>query len=147
MFKLLKWRDHMLQICLQGLMSYQEDMAWPKGVGLGAITIDGEMVTPYNGKIGVTMPCGSPKGGRPLGLILSRTRKKASLAQPDLLISDTQIRLMKFELWLSLGDASMLNPIHIEISTSITLVYMRTWDNESTIESPFVDGYQLGWLA
>ena len=125
----------------------QKDMARPKGVGLDAITMDGDMVTPYSGKIGVTRPCGSPKGGRPLGSILSRTRKKASLAQPDPLISDTQIRLMKSELWLSLGDASMSNPIHIEISTSITLVYMRTWDNESTIEPPFVDGYQLSWLA
>ena len=76
----------------------QKDMARPKGVGLDAITIDGEMVMPYSGKIGVTRPCGSPKGGRPLSWIFSRTRKKVSLAQPDPLISDTQIRLMKSEL-------------------------------------------------
>ena len=69
-----------------------------KEVDLGAITVDGEMVTPYSGKIGVTRSCGSPKGRRPLGPILCRTRKKASLAQPDLLINDTQICLMKFEL-------------------------------------------------
>ena len=88
----------MLQICLQGLMSYQEDMARPKEVGLGAITMDGDMVTPYSGKIGVTKPCDSIKRERPLGSIFSRTRKKASLAQPDPLISDTQICLMKSEL-------------------------------------------------
>lgn len=76
----------------------QKDMARPKSVGLDAITMDGDMVTPYSGKIGVTRPCGSLKGGRPLGSILSCTRKKASLAQPDPLISDTQIRLMKSEL-------------------------------------------------
>ena len=88
----------MLQICLQGLMSYQEDMARPKCVDLDAITMDGDMVSPYSGKIGVTRPCGSPKGGRPLSSIFSRTGKKASLAQSDTLISDTQIRLMKSEL-------------------------------------------------
>ena len=76
----------------------QKDMARPKGVGLDAITIDGEMVTSYSGKIGVTRPCGSPKGGRPLGSILSRATKKASLTQPDPLINDTQIFLMKSEL-------------------------------------------------
>ena len=76
----------------------QKNMARPKSVGLDAITMDGDMVTPYSGKIGVTRPCGSLKGGRPLGSILSCTRKKASLAQPDPLISDTQIRLMKSEL-------------------------------------------------
>ena len=76
----------------------QKDMARPKGVGLDAITIDGEMVTPYSGKIGVTRPYGSPKGGRPLGSIFSRTRKKASLVQPDPLINDTQICLIKSEL-------------------------------------------------
>ena len=76
----------------------QKDMARPKSVGLDAITIDGEMVTPYSGKICVTRQCGSPKERRPLGSIFSRTRKKASLAQPDPLISDTQIRLMKSEL-------------------------------------------------
>ena len=38
----------------------QKDMARPKGVGLDAITINGEMVMPYSGKIGVTRPCGSP---------------------------------------------------------------------------------------
>ena len=76
----------------------QKDMARPKGVGLDVITIDGEMVTPYSGKIGVTRPCGSLKEGRPLGSILSCTRKKASLAQPDPLISDTHIRLMRSEL-------------------------------------------------
>ena len=74
----------------------QKDMARPKSVGLDAITMDGDMVTPYSGKIGVTRPCGSLKGGRPLGSILSCTR--TSLAQPDPLISDTQIRLMKSEL-------------------------------------------------
>ena len=88
----------MLQICLQGLMSHQEDIARPKGVGFDAITMDGDIVTSYSGKIGVTRPCGSLKGGRPLGSILSCTIKKASLAQPDPLISDTQIRLMKSEL-------------------------------------------------
>ena len=76
----------------------QKNMARPKSVGLDAITMDGDMVTPYSGKIGVTRPCGSLKGGRPLGSILSCTRKKASLAQPDPLISDTQIHLMKSEL-------------------------------------------------
>ena len=76
----------------------QKDMARLKSVGLDAITIDGEMMTPYSGKISVTRLCGSPLGGRPLGSILSRTRKKTSLAQPDPLINDTQIRLMKSEL-------------------------------------------------
>ena len=28
----------------------QKDMARPKGVGLDAITMDGDMVTPYSGK-------------------------------------------------------------------------------------------------
>ena len=70
----------------------QKDMARPKSVGLDAITMDGDMQNC------VIRPCGSPKGGRPLGSIFSRTRKKASLAQPDPLISDTQIRLMKSEL-------------------------------------------------
>ena len=56
------------------------------------------MVTPYSGKIGVTKLCGSLKGGRALGSILFGTRKKASLAQPDPLSSDTQIHLMKSEL-------------------------------------------------
>ena len=51
----------MLQICLQGLMSHQEDMERPKGVGLDAITMNGDIVTPYNGKIGVTRLCGSLK--------------------------------------------------------------------------------------
>ena len=145
MLKVLKWRDHMLQICLQGLMSYKRTWRDQKVL---VLTPSLWMVIWWRHIVAKLVSQGRvapPKGGKPL--IFSRTRKKASLAQPDPLISDTQIRLMKFELWLSLGDASMSNPIHIEISTSITLVYMRTWDNESTIEPPFVDGYQLSWLA
>ena len=77
---------------------HQKDMVRPNAVGLDAITMDGDIVKPYSGKIGVIRPYGSPKGERPLGSILSRTRKKASLAQPDPLISNTQICLMKSEL-------------------------------------------------
>ena len=76
----------------------QKDMTRPKSVGLDAITMDGDIMMSYSGRIGVTRPCGSLKRGRPLGSILSCTRKKASLAQPDPLISDTQICLMKSEL-------------------------------------------------
>jgi len=43
----------------------QKDMARPKGVSLDAITIDGKMVTPYSGKIGVTRPVAPQKGVDP----------------------------------------------------------------------------------
>ena len=56
----------------------QKDMARPKEVGLGAITMDADMVTPYSGKIGVTRQCGSLKGGRPyVQYCLALERKRA----------------------------------------------------------------------